>query len=165
LGGPVGVTRLAPRFIAQFANNAAVAGGSDAGRTQVIAQQPVQRGSFSFSHTGPTGIVILLHRAGRARPFKVVPDVGGGDSTHHALDPVAIPIIHKRGRGRPADRGHAVLSVIRVIGAPRAHHSSIILRPRFPAATFFYLLTFKTVSCFKYLLHGVPFGFTICKHS
>jgi len=31
LGGPVGVARLAPRFIAQFANNTAAAGGSDAG--------------------------------------------------------------------------------------------------------------------------------------
>jgi len=37
LGGAVGVTRFAPRFVTHFRGFTAAAGGGDAGRTQVIA--------------------------------------------------------------------------------------------------------------------------------
>jgi len=130
----------------------------------VVAQQPVQRGSFSLGRARSTGIVILLHRAGRAGPFEVVADVRGGHAAHHALHPVAVAIIHKRGAGRPRYRNHAVLGVIGVIGGAAgdllrhvavgvvtedcAHHSPLILRSQLPDATRFSLLTFKTVSTF-----------------
>ena len=92
----------------------------------MVAQKPVQRGSFSLGHAGSSGIIILLHRAGRAGPLEVIPDVRGSDAAHHALHPVAVAIVNKRGAGRPADRGHAVLSIIRVAGgAARAHHNPL----------------------------------------
>jgi len=134
----------------------------------MIREQEVIRGaegSHPFSYAGSSGIIILLHRAGRARPLKIIADVGRRHAAHHALDTIPIPIVNKRGAGRPADRGHAVLGIIGVTGgaagdllrhvavgvvtedcAPRARHSSLILRPQLLDATVFYLLTFKTVS-------------------
>jgi len=104
----------------------------------VVAQQPVQRGSFSLGHAGSTCIVILLHRCSGSRPFKVVADVGGRYAAHHALDAVSplaslggakiatIAIVNKRGRGCPADRGHAVLSVIRVAGGAACNFLDLV---------------------------------------
>ena len=114
----------------------------------MIREQEVIRCATAhpFSHAGSTGVIVFLHRAGRARPLKIIADIGRRHAAHHALDAVAVAIIHKRGRSRPADRGHAVLGVIRVAGAPRAHHNSLILRSRLLDATPFYPLTFMTVS-------------------
>ena len=47
--------------------------------------------------------------------FEVIVDAGCGDSTHHAHGAILIAVVNKRGRGRPTDRGHAVLRVIGVI--------------------------------------------------
>ena len=131
----------------------------------MVAQQPVQRGSFSLGHARTACIVILLHRCRRACPFEVVADVGRGHAAHHALNPIAVAIVNKRGRGRPADRGHAVLGVIGVAGgaavnllrhvpigivaegcASCGHHSTLLLRSRFHSASHFYPLIFKTAS-------------------
>ncbi len=92
----------------------------------MVAQQPVQRGSFSLGHARSTCVVIFLHRAGRAGPFEVVAHVGRRHAAHHALDAISIAIVNKRGRGCPADRGHAVLSVIRVAGGAACNFLDLV---------------------------------------
>jgi hypothetical protein len=62
----------------------------------------------------PTGVVILLGRTRAARPFIVVADIGDGCARDGALDPHAIAIVDKAGRGRPAHPCQPVLRVIAV---------------------------------------------------
>jgi len=90
--GPGGVARFAIRIIAQFRNFAAAAVGSERCRSQVIAEQVVQRPRIALTHRHPltAGIVILDHRARTTGPLEVVADVVGGHATQHGFDAVAV---------------------------------------------------------------------------
>ena len=77
---PAAETLLAPRLVQQLAHLDGAAVGGDIRRTQVVAQQPVQRVAGAHRQARPRRGVIRLHRGGRTRPLEIIADVGGGDN-------------------------------------------------------------------------------------
>ncbi len=85
----------------------------------MIAEQPVARVAHPHGDARPIGASVALsvnsmiaHAcAGAARPFQVVANIDCGCSAHRGLDPLPIPIVHKRHRSAPAHPGQVVLGV------------------------------------------------------
>ena len=81
----------------------------------MVAEQPVQRAARPHGDAGRPCIVVFYHRAGAARPFVIVTNIGGGHSSRRAFDPFSIPVINKAGGGPAAHTRQAVLGVIRQV--------------------------------------------------
>ena len=73
-----------------FATGAAV--GSERCRSQVIAEQVVQRVIIAHRHPLTAGVVVFDHRARTTGPLEVVADVVGGHATQHGFDAVAVAL-------------------------------------------------------------------------
>ncbi len=74
----------------QLRNFATAAVGSERCRSQVIAEQVVQRAA-ALTHRRPltAGVVVFDHRGRVTGPLEVVADVAGGHAAQHRCDAVA----------------------------------------------------------------------------
>ncbi len=60
----------------------------------MVGEQVIQcTAALAHGNALSTGVVILLHRCGRAAPFQVVAHIGCGGAAHHRLYPVAVAVV------------------------------------------------------------------------
>jgi len=109
--GPGGVARFTIRMIPQLRNFATAAVGSERCRSQMIAEQVVQRVIIAHRHPLPASIVIFLRRAA-IDVLVVVAHVVGGHATQHGFDAVAVAVVEEAGAGRAAYRRQAVFGIL-----------------------------------------------------
>ena len=93
--GPGGEARSTPRMIAQFRRCASGGIVRFGGRSQVVAQQEIQRAApLAHRHALTARVVVLDHRAraGATGPLEVVADVAGGHAVQHGFDAVGVAV-------------------------------------------------------------------------
>ena len=102
---------LAPGFVEQLAQFDAAAVDGDVGPTQMVAQQVIGLLAGTHHHVRAAGVVVLSDRTVIVA-LVMVAHVDRGRRTEGGLDPVAVSVVDKRGRGRAADARQPVLGVV-----------------------------------------------------
>jgi len=87
-----GIPYFSPRLKSQLGIESPAPVGSYRGRTEMVGQQEVARGSGTHPHGHPLAprIDVLHHRARAASPFEVVANIDRGRSPDRGLDPLAV---------------------------------------------------------------------------
>jgi hypothetical protein len=99
----------------------------------VIRENVVEGAALPHRHPRPVGVVVLFHRAGAARPLKVIAHVDGGGAAEGGLDPVAVAVVDKRGAGCAAHARQTVLGVVGQMVDETTPHSETCEVSPFPS--------------------------------